>query len=607
MKHYLQKTGVSLLGLLLLAGCTDDNYDLSDIDTTSEFKINDLVIPLNLRPVTLENVLDIKDDPDAVIQVDEQNGQKFYVAQKGGNLHAVPGMVNQIRTSVPQISSINQTLNGQIENAGAQLPGVRKAATDGLTIVFPLKEQMTSFAYNVTNVSKEIFTLSEIKLENSSEQRTTIRINVSSPEISSVASRVVLRDVQFQFPRSLQIEYPSGYTYNNGLLTLPEMVADASNNFTASAEVVVTGLKFDTPLQLKNPDDYEAYGNFNINENLGIKGARLYATPKAQISEIPTSISLNIDFAMNEMVINEFSGKIRYNVNIDDISELYLSDIPDFLAGEQTNISLYNPRIELDVNNPVGNYNVGVSTGLTITTGRDNQTTSDKFVFPGFSIGHNGEGPYHIEIGAKTPDNPSAYQYSFPELSNVLSGAGIPKSLKFDLTSPKYPVPVISGDARNFPLGKQLSEIDGKYKFYSPLALCDGSVVYYTDREDDWQEEDLQKAKVTKLTLTATALSDLPCSVALTATLLDKDGNRLAKKETDANWAFIPANATAETGKFSFDLIPADPNVPFQNIDGVEFVAKATQEVDGVALSPDQKITIDNIKITVSGSYTTDF
>ena len=607
MKHYLQKTGVSLLGLLLLAGCTDDTYDLSDIDTTSEFKINDLVIPLNLRPITLENVLDIDDDPDAVIQIDEQNGRRFYVARKSGNLHAVPGMVNELRTSVPQISSINQTLNGQVENTGAQLPGVREAATDGLAIVFPVKEQMTGFSYNVGHVDKEIFTLSEVKLKNNAQHRTTIKINLSSPEIKSVASQVVLRDVQLQFPRNLRIEYPSGYTYNNGLLTLPEMVADASNNFTVSAEVVVTGLKFDTPLQLKDLDDYEGYGNFSINENLGIKSAKLYATPKAQISDIPTSISLNIDFGMNEMVINEFSGKIRYNVNIDDITELNLSDIPDFLVGEQTNISLYNPRIELDVNNPVGNYNVGISTGLTITPRRDNEPVSEKFVFPGISIGHNGEGPYHIEIGAKTPDNPAAYQYSFPELSNVLSGAGIPKYLKFDLTSPKYPVPVISGDAKNFPLGKQFSEINGKYQFYAPLAFCDGSVVYYTEREDDWQDEDLQKAKVTKLTLTATALSDLPCSVALTATLLDKDGNRLDKKETDANWAFIPANATAETGKFSFDLIPANPDVPFQNIDGIEFVAKATQEVDGVALSPDQKITIDNIKITVSGSYTTDF
>lgn len=607
MKHSFQIAGVSLLAMLVLAGCVDDNYDLSDVDTTSEFKIDNLTVPLKLQPITLESVLDLDNDPNDVIQIEESNGQRFYVARKSGDFHATPAAVKEITTSMPQIAGIHQTINGQILNSGSSAPGMRRAGAENLVVYFPLKPQMTNFKYDVWDVNKEIFTLSEIKLRNNSSHRTTIKISLNSPELQSVAEYVTLRDVQFQFPTNLQIEVPAGCTYQNGLLSLPEMVANASNNFTVGVEVVLTGLKFETPLELKAVDNYEGAGHFSINEDLGIKSANIYATPKTQITDVPTSITCNVDFAMNEMVINAFSGRIRYNVSIDEISELNLSDIPDFLSKPETNISLYNPRLELDANNPVGNYNVGVSAGITITPHRDNETTSTKYIFPGFSIGHNGEGPYHIEIGAKTPNAPSNYQYSFPDLSKILSGNGIPKYLKLDLTSPTYPQPVIDGEAKDFPLGEPFSEVNGKYSFYAPLSLCDGSVIYYTDRDEGWEEEDLQKAKVSKLTLTATAISDLPCSISVTATPLDKDGNALPKLETDANWATIPANANAETGKFSFDLIPADPNVPFQNIDGIEFVAKAVQEVDGVVLSPDQKIVIDNIKITISGSYTTDF
>lgn len=37
--------------LLLLTSCIDDNYDLSDVDTTSRINVNDLVLPVNIDPI----------------------------------------------------------------------------------------------------------------------------------------------------------------------------------------------------------------------------------------------------------------------------------------------------------------------------------------------------------------------------------------------------------------------------------------------------------------------------------------------------------------------------------------------------------------------------
>ena len=38
MKQIFLYGGLPLLAMVSLTGCIDDNYDLSDIDTTSEFK-----------------------------------------------------------------------------------------------------------------------------------------------------------------------------------------------------------------------------------------------------------------------------------------------------------------------------------------------------------------------------------------------------------------------------------------------------------------------------------------------------------------------------------------------------------------------------------------
>ena len=43
-------------------GCVDDNYDLSDIDTTTRVEVKDLTIPVNIDAVTLSDILDLDDD-----------------------------------------------------------------------------------------------------------------------------------------------------------------------------------------------------------------------------------------------------------------------------------------------------------------------------------------------------------------------------------------------------------------------------------------------------------------------------------------------------------------------------------------------------------------
>lgn len=49
--------GISL-ACLALSSCVDDNYDLSDIDTTVRVDVNNLTIPVNLDEIELKSILD---------------------------------------------------------------------------------------------------------------------------------------------------------------------------------------------------------------------------------------------------------------------------------------------------------------------------------------------------------------------------------------------------------------------------------------------------------------------------------------------------------------------------------------------------------------------
>lgn len=74
--------------LLLLTSCIDDNYDLSDVDTTSRINVNDLVLPVNIDPIRLGDVIEIDDE--SRIQVVNLNGKEFYALVQNGSFVSDP-------------------------------------------------------------------------------------------------------------------------------------------------------------------------------------------------------------------------------------------------------------------------------------------------------------------------------------------------------------------------------------------------------------------------------------------------------------------------------------------------------------------------------------
>lgn len=609
MRHFYLKTGLPLAAsLLLLTGCVDDNYDLSDIDTTTQLAVNDLTIPIRFEPITLDNVLDIdEDDPDAMIIIDRTDPDNpVYAVQKKGEVTANATTIGKVTAPATEIQSTADVVTGSPVDYNKASKGMR---APGMAVHFPLRRQETFFEYTVKDIDPALYSIESVKIENSPTQRTVLSVRVGSRDLAGVAQAVRLENVKFIMPENSTIEVPANCTFKDGILTVPVLEADPATGYTDYFNITVTGFIFPSPLMLKNYNQYDVKGTCKIKREVGIGGADLYVVPKsaADIANLPTSISMQTDYLISDLQVDAFSGYIRYAIDIDGIDDVDLSNVPKFLAGDETNIRLYDPKFTLTVNNPVGPYNMAATSGLTLIPHHEGDVAESPIILNEFTVGSGAEGPWTVVMGPRVTTSSTGFtnSYNFPGLSNILSGKGLPRTIGVELTSQQWPEAVVAGNANMFPLGKELEQIKGEYTFYTPIALCDGSTIVYTKEDREWDSEDLKKVKASMVKVSGVAVTNIPASVQLSISLLDREGNIIPAKA--GNSFTVPANATASTGAFELILEPANPAKPFTDIDGISITAIATQTVNGAPLKPSQTITLNDIRFKVTGNYTTDF
>ncbi len=309
---------------------------------------------------------------------------------------------------------------------------------------------------------------------------------------------------------------------------------------------------------------------------------------------------------IGDMEATAFSGRINYYLegNGLDISPVDLSDLPDFLAQEDTDLRLDNPQIYLQVNNPVGEEHLSCQTGMTLTAVRGDERKAYSLDNNGVvSIGYDmGYGPYNFVLSPYMPSSPSAAfsegltHVGFSGLSDVLSGNGLPNHIDIDLDNPQVP----SQEVKGFRLNSELPGITGRYEFLAPLALKsgdNGSVIVYRDREDGWNDEDVEKITIEVLELEADVTSTIPLRAELSARPVDKNGNLM---DVSVEGGIIEANAVNQH-------IVLRTTGTVKGLDGISFEAVVRPGNNGEAIGPDQTIELRNIRARVTGNYTTDF
>lgn len=562
----------SLATVFLVAGCTDSAYDLSNIDTSSEIKVTNLAIPINMDAITLDQMIDVKEGESLQV-VDGK-----YAVKVEGNFESDPVRVKEISIPAPEIEPTITPLNRKgTESSMKKLP----------TINFAVPEVTTSFSYSANDVDPSIVDLTDVKVSG-----LTLAIKLSLPTLTSLIDEVTIHQLTFEIPKGLH-GTPSMGTYSPATGRL-EIINEKTNPGELKISLPITEIELHKAGAKFNPTDhtFEFQGDIKIVEGeIGVDPEH-FSNPSA----IPTTADLRVDYNMSSLEVSEISGRLKYNVPEFIIPDVDLTNLPDFLRQEGTNLVLNNPQIYLAVKNPLYETHLTASTGLTLSAIRDGRPGNICSLPQPITIESNkGEGPYKYCLSPSEPTFIAGFedaQYrDFPKLGNIVAGDGLPDAIHIVADDPTFP----EQNVTDLKIGYSYGSIAGEYSFFAPLALDANSTITYSDSDTGWASEDLDDVTIDKLVIKANVTTDIDAKVIASGMPLDKQGHAME------NVTVSDVTVEAKAQEQAIEII-AEGDIT--GIDG--FLYKVTLMSAGPeTLAPNQHIKLTNIRAYVTGKYVT--
>ncbi len=373
------KAAVTATWLIALSACVDDGYDLSNIDTTSRFRVDELVIPMNLDAITLNSVIEI--DEESKIQIyTAPDGSKYYAVNESGSFNSNPIHVDVIECAAPAL----ETKTIQISSVPAAL--AKNAAASGSTVQYSIESTTTDFTYDITGVDEAVHAVTSIRVT-----PMLFRIHLSAPDFGGTVTSVEFTNLKLFLPKGLEATASAGnYDAATGVLSVPHLVSPGAS---ATIDLMATSIDMAANGAVL---DYQTH-ELKFKSAMTVSEGILTLTAQNGMS-LPSQIDFSVSYTLSDIHATNFSGAIEYLITGVNIEDVDLSDMPDFLSGEETDISLVNPQIYLGLNNPVGPEKLDCNTGLTLTAIRDGQPSGEYSIDnPWFTIGHGqAYGPYHF-------------------------------------------------------------------------------------------------------------------------------------------------------------------------------------------------------------------
>lgn len=555
-----------------LTGCVDDKYDLTDIDTTSRFTVNNLTVPVNLSEIKLENVISLDDNENiSKITID---GRECYAIDKGGSIETPEFSINAVRVDKIDIAStfIPVNIAHNIPASPIEFP---------LVVDIPADLNRSSYNFEMNNVDDALVSFKNLK----TVEDIDIKVELSLPsEFIGNENKISFKNIAIQLPWGLIVE-KSDYSYSqeSGLLVIDELPVESNGRAKISlkAKGIELGQKGDV-----------------INNHLDIKGQVGIVSGTIAMSlknvDIPAgSYDITASYDVSGFEIASFSGKINYSMNNIEIAPISLSGLPDFLDSPDTEIKIANPQILLNINNPVNKYGLKGSGVINLTSNFKGGVT-ESHQSDTFEIEES-----NSKIAFCTAEE--GYNFvAFKGLGNILTSdktGGLPESISVNIQDI-----IFAGSVTDFPLGN-LGKADGTYDFNAPLGFVDGSQVIYETVVDGWSSDDLDDVNIKKIHLKALCSTNLPVGIKLHIQPIDKNGNIIPVKEESSHFS-----VDAKADKTPINLEIESVGGTIHGFDGIKFHAVVSQDnpQNTEALGPNLTIKLDDIRVTVDGYYETE-
>lgn len=589
MENYFRKCrllpAMTLLGGLALASCVNSDYDFNEVDATMGFGGEGLELPgSSTDTIKLADVLDLGDDDCVKVR---PNGD-YVFEQVSDNVEPAQPEIAPI--SVTQRRSVSYDIDINVE------PATRSAGdARAVTVVLSADGDMQSFEYDGDKPA-------EVVGLDYAETDANLSFSLHFPAgLSSVVAS--LDEISIQMPSFMEL---SDVSANIG--------ADGSWSIDGS-RIVFSNITTSRDLTVSARVSRLRFGVSDELGSLGIEGDKIVLDGRVHVSmnSVATvsggsieGLTASSDFAIDDMQITSVTGRFDPEIDLDNLGDVEITGVPDFLTDGNVRVDLYNPQILLTLNSDL---NMGGFVGGTLTSWKDGQpiasvTVPEMAVRAGgmteMCICRNGEGIEGYDVVQVVP-----------ELSTLIET--IPDRITFEGTARAD-----RNQTCEFELGHRYT-VQPAYSVEAPIAFAENAQIVYKDTIDEWHEdiEDFELSDNSYITFTANIENRVPAYLTLSAYAIDVDGQRMGDDEIKVEVSnTVIASADGETSSETPLTIRVSQNDgrALSRLDGLVFDVTASASdgganpVEGMTLNSEKHFLIArDIKIKLVGTLVGDF
>lgn len=585
LKHHLLPSALLVAGFLTLTGCTNNDYDLNNVDATMGFGSESLVIPnSSTKDIQLKDVLDLKEG--GCVVTDAAGNYLFQLA--GGDVEAAKPNIS------PIILDVANVFDGDISLSSTASTGAkaRRAPGSSLHITSP---KVMMFEYHGND--RAVKSLNEAEIDD-----TEISIRLDFSNISTAVSNI--ESAILTLPAYLSISQVNGNS--NGVPTLN------------GSKVTVTGISTARPLELILKTQKLDFTNQNDHGSLSINNGAIDLTGYFSIAlqcnvtgampDNPT-IKAKIGVADRTIKMRSATGIFDPTINLSSLGEVDVTGLPDFLDDDDVVADLDNPQILLTVNN---NMDVAATVSATVISTKEGRELA-RVTLPEMSVAKNGLSKICIcrqKTSELTQQYGEANVYAVSNLSTLINR--IPDHIKIvDVNAHA------KTEMATIVFGKEY-HVKPSYEVNAPLAFGEKANIVYEDSFTGWNDDidELDLAEGTYIEVTANVENKVPTYLTVKAYPVDAQGNKIEDKlliEIPDEVAASTDGTTAVTTPITMKITPKVKN-SLKQLDGLVFRLEGSaksangNKVTGISLNErEHTLKLNDIKVKIVGKIIGDF
>ena len=588
LKHHLLPSALLVAGFLTLTGCTNNDYDLSNVDATMGFGSESLVIPnSSTKDIQLKDVLDLKEG--GCVVTDAAGNYLFQLA--GGDVEAAYPNIS------PIILDVTNVFDGDISLSNAASTGAkaRRAPGSSLHLASP---KVMMFEYHGND--RAVKSLNEAEIDETNNNNISIKLDFSN--ISTAVSNI--ESATLTLPAYLSISQVNGNS--NGVPTLN------------GSKVTITDISTARPLELSLTTQKLDFTNQNDHGSLSINNGAIDLTGYFSIAlqcnvtgampDNPT-IKAKIGVADRTITMRSATGIFDPTINLSSLGEVDVTGLPDFLDDDDVVADLDNPQILLTVSN---NMDVAATVSATVISTKEGRELA-RVTLPEMSVAKNGLSKICIcrqKTSELTQQYGEANVYAVSNLSTLINR--IPDHIKIvDVNAHA------KAEVATIVFGKEY-QVKPSYKVNAPLAFGENANIVYEDSFTGWNDDidELDLAEETYIEVTANVENKVPAYLTVKAYPVDAQGNKIEDKllvEIPDEVAASTDGTTAVTTPITMKITPKAKN-SLKQLDGLVFRLEGSaksangNKVTGISLNErEHTLKLNDIKVKIVGKIIGDF